>query len=434
MKDSKIKYIGLIPDNWKTQKIKYVCDLYVGNSIADNLKENYEDADNAYPYISTKDINVDNSLINYENGMYTKKDDDSFRLAPKKSTLLCIEGGSAGKKIAQTEQIVSFVNKLCCFNAKKINADFLYMYLKSSAFNEEFNQYISGLIGGVTQTKLKTFHITLPPKEEQKLIADFLDKKVGEIDNILSDFNNQVNILEKYKKSLITETVTKGLNPDVEMKNSGIEWIGQIPAHWNFKKLKYIISSPLLYGANESGEDYDETLPRYIRITDIDQNNNLKEDGKLSLPSELAEPYMLKDGDILFARSGATVGKTFFYRSKYGPSAFAGYLIKASISDKIALPKYIYYTTLGTGYENWKNSIFTQSTIQNIGADKYSLYVVPIPNIDEQKEIVKFLDKKCKEIDDIIKDKQMQIEKIEKYKKSLIYEYVTGKKRVKGVE
>ena len=184
------------------------------------------------------------------------------------------------------------------------------------------------------------------------------------------------------------------------------------------------------YGANESGEPFDENLPRYIRITDIDENGILKNDNKLSLSEEAAEKYILKNGDILFARSGATVGKSFIYDEKIGRSAFAGYLIKATVNNNI-LPKFVYYYTLSSIYEIWKNGIFIQATIQNIGAEKYmNMPIIYIKNIKEQEKIILYLDKKCEEIDKLIENKQKIIEELEQYKKSLIYEYVTGKKEV----
>ena len=120
------------------------------------------------------------------------------------------------------------------------------------------------------------------------------------------------------------------------MKNSGIDWIGQIPADWEVYKLKYLLDEPMLYGANEAGVPYEENLPRYVRITDITSDNKLKDTGKLSLEEDVAEPYILKDGDILFARSGGTVGKTFIYKDIYGKCAFAGYLMNKKHRDSEA--------------------------------------------------------------------------------------------------
>lgn len=210
-----------------------------------------------------------------------------------------------------------------------------------------------------------------------------------------------------------------------KMKDSGIGWIGEIPDEWIYKKLKYIIASPLMYGANETGNDFDEQCPRYIRITDINENNNLKEEGKLSLLPEVAKPYLLEDGDMLFARSGATVGKTFLYRKEYGKAAFAGYLIKARFNKDIVLPEYVYYSTLGSSYENWKNTVFTQATIQNIGADKYAVYQIPIPSIPEQQAICDFLVNRVGQVDDILEALNKQVEILNQYKKALITETVT---------
>ena len=273
-----------------------------------------------------------------------------------------------------------------------------------------------------------------PDYVEQELIADYLDKHCGKLDGIIEDLESQIEKLRAYRKAKITEIVTKGLDRSVPMKDSGIITIGQIPAHWDAKKLKYALASPLQYGANEAGDDYDDDNPRYIRITDITEDNALKEDGKLSLRADLAKPYMLKDGDVLFARSGATVGKTFYYTSDYGPSAFAGYLIKANTDRGKLNPRFLFYTTLGVGYENWKNTVFTQATIQNIGADKYAALPVTLPPIEEQSILIEYLDKVCTEVDATISIKSAQLEAIRKHKNSLIFEYVTGKKRVKEAQ
>lgn len=208
-------------------------------------------------------------------------------------------------------------------------------------------------------------------------------------------------------------------------KDSGISWIGEIPEHWDAIKIRYLVKEPLQYGANESGVDYCEILPRYIRITDISMDNQLKDEGKLSLPKDTAAPYILKDGDILFARSGASVGKTFLFKQEYGTSAFAGYLIKASFDEEKVFSKYAYYNTLGNNYEEWKRRSFTQSTIQNIGADKYNTYVIPVPSLEEQKVIAEFLDNKTKQINELVSAKQKQIELLKEYKQAVIAKAVT---------
>ena len=163
-----------------------------------------------------------------------------------------------------------------------------------------------------------------------------------------------------------------------KFKDSGVEWIGEIPEGWKVSPLKYIIKGHLQYGANESGVLYEEGLPRYVRITDI-LDNKLREDiQKQSLTEQQAEGFILKNNDILFARSGGTVGKSFIYKSEYGRCAFAGYLIKASINDDNDA-EFVYFFTQSSAYDEWKRRIFIQATIQNIGADKYSQLEIPLP-------------------------------------------------------
>lgn len=211
-----------------------------------------------------------------------------------------------------------------------------------------------------------------------------------------------------------------------KMKDSGIEWIGEIPEDWKVLRIKYLASGNLQYGANESGINFDEELPRYIRITDIAQDNTLKNDEMLSLENDKAEKYILNDGDILFARSGATAGKSFYYRKEYGYACYAGYLIRLVVDSSVIDSKLVYYYTLTSSYEDWINQIFIQATIQNVSAEKYNNLYIPVSeDKEEQQKIVDYLNKKCAEIDSVIKSKEMTNEKLKEYRQSIIYETVT---------
>lgn len=210
-----------------------------------------------------------------------------------------------------------------------------------------------------------------------------------------------------------------------EMKDSGIDCIGQIPSDWDLMRFKFCLAEQLKYGANESGVEYQPDLPRYIRITDINSDGTLKEEGKLSLNEEQADGFLLKDGDILFARSGATVGKSFLYKSEYGNSAFAGYLIKASV-NKIVIPEFVNYITQSSYYDIWKDQIFTQATIQNISAEKYNQLPIVIPSKEEQQHIANFLNKKTDAINSIIQKQKDIVIKLSEYKQSMITQVVTN--------
>lgn len=431
-KDSGIEWIGNVPSHWEVFPMKYKVNLYNGNSIKDDEKPLYEDDSDAIPYIATKDVNVDNHSIDYENGMYVKNLDHSFVRAPKGSSLMCIEGGSAGRKIGITNQEVAFINKLCCFTTKDISILdnlYLYFYLQSSTFKNKFTSHLSGLIGGVSISEMKNFEMICPPLFEQQAIAEYLDKNCSKIDALIAKLEQQVTDLCTMKKAEISRVVTKGLNPDAPLKDSGIEWMGNVPNHWNVQPLKRALLDKMMYGANESAESDNKEYPRYIRITDIAESGELKEETFKSLPPDKAQGYMLKKGDVLFARSGATVGKTFLYNLDE-PACFAGYLIKAECDKELLSPAYLMYYTKSNGYDNWKNSVFAQATIQNIGADKYSLLPITLPSISEQQEIVKYLDTYCTKVDATVKELQYQIADLKLYKQSIISEAVTGKIKV----
>lgn len=434
MKDSGIEWIGQIPDKWKIARIKDV----VLTPITTGAGESAEDyTSSSIRYIRISDFDRNGKIIE-ENAAYIPKSKGEKYIIPNGAILAATAGATVGKTM-----LFNDIKEICCYagylakietNEQKMHNRFLLYQMKSQLM-DDFKKFAikKSTIENISATSYSNMHIIVPSIEEQKLIADFLDEKCADIDDLYANIKKEIEVLEEYKKSIITEEVTKGLDPDAKMKDSGVEWIGEIPKDWKISKLKYVLSSPLMYGANESGEDFNEEYPRYIRITDIDDNHKLKDEGKLSLSPTIATQYLLADNDILFARSGATVGKTFLYKEEYGKAAFAGYLIKAHLNEAIVYPKYIYYSTLGTGYDNWKKSIFTQATIQNIGADKYATYDVPIPLIDEQQKIINYLDEKCAEIDDMIKLKKEQLEVLEQYKKSIIYEYVTGKSEVPDV-
>lgn len=215
------------------------------------------------------------------------------------------------------------------------------------------------------------------------------------------------------------------MNKHEKYKDSGIEWIGEIPEHWEVKRLKWIISESLKYGANESAVLDDKELPRYIRITDFGEDGKLKEETFKSLPFDVASEYLLENGDILFARSGATVGKTFQFKNYQGQACFAGYLIKAKPNKNIINSDFLYFFTKSDGYESWCNYIFNKATIQNIGADKYSLLEVPVPSIKEQTTIAIYLDRKTTEINRIIANKQKLIALYEEEKQAVINQAVT---------
>ena len=208
-------------------------------------------------------------------------------------------------------------------------------------------------------------------------------------------------------------------------KDSGVEWLREVPESWEILRLKSLLNDPLKYGANELGESEDPILPRYIRITDIDENNILRTESMKSLALEKAQDFLLEEGDLLFARSGATAGKTFLYRSDWGKCAYAGYLIRARIRSDKALSKFLRYFTDSGNYWSWIKSIYIQSTIQNISAEKYSNISIAIPPLVDQQTIISFLDRETSRIDTLVSEQHHLIDLLKEKRQALISHAVT---------
>ena len=422
MKDSGIPWIGEIPKTWEVaplwRTLRRRTEVGRPNEIVLSL---YRDLG-----IVPKDSRDDNHNV-------TSLDTSSYKFVRIGDFVINkMKAWQGSMAVSSYQGIVSPAYHVCEFINGQVNPRYLHYLLRNSAYLPEYGRLSSGLRIGQWDLSFDNFksipHI-VPSLEEQQRIVDFLDAKFVEINRIQENTRASIEDYKALKQAVVTEAITKGIRGERLMKDSGVEWIGMIPAEWDIFPLKKVLKTKLQYGANESGIPFSGTLPRYVRITDI-CNNSLRDDlEKQSLTQEQSKGYLLEDGDILFARSGATVGKSFLFKKEYGLCAFAGYLIRAQLSD-ILLNWYLYYYTLSSCYEEWKKQIFIQSTIQNIGADRFNQLTITIPPLEEQKEIVTYLDKKCGAIDSLIASKEALIGELDSYKKSLIFEYVTGKKEV----
>lgn len=424
MKDSGLGYLGEIPVHWNAERIKnhlrFSPDKNPGEAIILSLYREHG--------IVPKDSRDDNHNV-------TSEDTSNYRYVREGDFVVNkMKAWQGSMGVSNYEGVVSPAYYVYRFTTDVFDKKYLHYLLRSKCYADEFRRLSGGIRIGqwdLPKAGFETTYVAVPPKDEQTAIADTIDIGLEKVDALITNVQAQIEKLKAYKQSVITEVVTKGLDPTVPMKDSGVEWIGEIAETHTAFRLKYLLDYPMQYGANESGDKLTEDSVRYIRITDITADGNLKDDDNNQyLPMPAAEGYILKDKDVLFARSGGTVGKSFLYREEYGTSAFAGYLIKAACNQTSLLPEYLIYYTQSSLYEVWKNMIFIQATIQNIGANKYSNMEIPVPPIEEQASIVEHLGEKCSQIDRLIAIKQSKIEKLEQYKKSLIYEYVTGKKEV----
>jgi restriction endonuclease S subunit len=297
--------------------------------------------------------------------------------------------------------------------------------LKSKAFIEENYRNGRGIVADLWTTRydeMKMIKIPLPPFPEQVAIVKYLDAKTAKIDKAIEAEEKMIALLQERREIVINEAVGGGEDFNAEAQRGG-ERRG-----WEVRRLKSLLKKPLQYGANEAAEESDCSHPRYIRITDIDDSGKLREETFRSLPMEKAKPYILEKGDLLFARSGATAGKSFLFQEDYA-ACFAGYLIRASMTMAIN-PEYLFYFTQSGDYRQWKEAVFIQATIQNISAEKYCNLPIPLPPLPEQAVIVERLDRETGKIDRAIEVKRRQIALLRERREIIINEVVTGKVKV----
>ena len=208
LKDSGIDWIGQIPEHWEVKRLKDCFHLFTGNSISD--KSGFENPVDSIPYVATKDIDFYTGKITYDNGIYIPIVDKSFKRAKPNTTLICIEGANAGKKIGFTEQKVAFVNKLCAIKRNnQINYDkYLYYFTQTNLFNSQFFSLLNGLIGGVSVSLIRQLNVLIPSKDEQVEIVEYLDSRLSQIDQIITNIQAQITTLKELRKTLINDVVT----------------------------------------------------------------------------------------------------------------------------------------------------------------------------------------------------------------------------------
>ena len=323
------------------------------------------------------------------------------------------------------------------------NKRYIMYYLRCAAYREVFLALATGIrvrTCDLRWNKLGELQYLLPKLNEQKGIVNFLDTKCAEIEALTADIQTQIDTLEQYKRSIITEAVTKGLNPDVEMKNSGVEWIGDIPESWSFPKITHILdySHPYPIGDGDHGSikstEYKEEGIPFIRVQNLGFATELNLENIVYISesqNETIKNSSLFPGDVLFAKTGATIGKVGIVPQEIQTANTTSHIGKITVSKNVN-SRFIYYVLASyVGYKQFWDIAAQKSTRPELSIDEIKTIHVLLPqNVEEQAEIVEYLDAKCLHIDEAINTKKEQLATLDEYKKSIIYEYVTGKKEV----
>ncbi|MCC5938642.1 MAG: restriction endonuclease subunit S [Lunatimonas sp.] len=438
--DSGVDWIGQIPSEWQISKMKYYANVFTGNSLNDSQKLEFESDDPDHlAYIASKDIDVNTTAVNYENGTRIPRDQVNLKVAPAFSSLLCIEGGSAGRKMAFINQEVCFVNKLACIDLeKKWLAKYTFYFLKSEIFQKQFTESLAGLIGGVSITNLRNFLMPIPPNFDALEIARYLDHQTALIDELIEKKQRLIQALEEKRKAVINEAVTKGLNPSVRMKDSGIDWIGEIPEHWDIKKLRYL--GKCQNGVSAGSEYFGEGDP-FISYSDVYKNASLPDQILgLAKSSELdKENYSVLEGDIFFTRTSETVeeiGLSSVCLNSVPAAVFAGFLIRFRPQNPFQelnkwFSKFYFRSHIVRHHLVKEMNLVTRASLSQ---ELLKSVPVLLPPINEQIKIGEHLQEITSSIDTTIDKIYSAIEKLKEYRQSLISEAVTGKIDVRDWE
>lgn len=427
MKDSVIEWIGEIPKNWKITRCKYVSSFINGYAFdSTDLKTEYD-----YPVVrigNIKDGYVDCTEcigINDNSGLekYLVKEND---------ILLAMSGATVGKVGIASKVVNSYINQ----RVGIIRTD-AYNFLYYCLILPSFVEFIMLNTSSSAQPNVSSgicgnFKIPFPPLSEQQRIASYLDTKCYKIDDIIEKQQSVIEKLKAYKQSIITEAVTKGLNPDVPMKDSGYDFIGIVPDNWEVCRLRNI--GTLQNGISKGGEFFGHGYP-FVSYGDVYRNFSLPETvaGLVESTVEEQKQYSVQKGDIFFTRTSETieeVGLSSVCEKTIDNATFAGFLIRVRPFKNIILPSFSKYYFRSNHHRFYLVKEMNLVTRASLGQTLLKAMPVLLPPMGEQKQIADYLDQKCSAIDSTIANKQALIEKLTAYKKSLIYEVVTGKKEV----
>jgi type I restriction enzyme, S subunit len=416
-KNSGVEWIGDIPEGWEVIKMKYI-----GNFI------------NGFPFKPTDWGERGRLIIRIQN-LTEGQSVDNFYDGPIDDKYIIRNG----------DLLFSWSTTLGIYEWKKneglLNQHIFKVNLNSSITKGFYKSVSSSLIRfletkshGSTMTHLTkdafgSVKLPLPPLKEQEQIVAYLDEKTSYIDNLLDISKRKIGLLKEQRASIINQVITKGLNPNAKMKHSGVEWIGDIPEGWGVSRFKYHSSTPVQYGLNISSEKYKETGIRMIRITDISDWGELNADnGKFLDEVEVPKEFLIKKYDVLFCRSGHTVGKSYLHLSD-GLFTSGGYLVRFNFRNYVQ-SKFIFYNSKAQIFWDWLKTNTVVSTIENVNGDKYQNYIFPLPPLKEQEQIVAYLDEKTSIIDKSISIEERRIGLLKEYRQSIISQVITGKIKV----
>ena len=424
MKDSGIKWIGEIPEEWEVCFIKQIMrNKSIKGFPDEEVLSLYRD----YGIVPKNSRNDNHNVTSDDTSSYKLVDCDDFVINKMKAW----QGSMA---LSKYRGIISPAYYVCSFIKDNISKKYVHYLLRNESYKTEYLRLSTGLRVGQWDLNINDFlriKMVLPPLSEQQRIATYLDTKCGEIEELIGIQEKFIEELKSYKQSVITEAVTKGLNPNAKMKDSGVEWIGEIPEDWCLRNIKNLCS--FINGDRSANyPSAEEFTNEGIPFCGADSLNNIEVDlQNVRFISEDKYNSMgglkIQIGDILYTLRGSTIGKNAIANFDKGTVASSLMGIRPkSIVDNLFL---VFW--LNSQHEIFqRNLCINGSTAPNLSAANVGEFKIALPPLSEQHLIATYLDNKCSQIDSLITLKQTKIDELKSFKKSLIYEYVTGKKTV----
>jgi type I restriction enzyme S subunit len=405
-----IKYkdtpIGKIPVDWEVISLRDVSEINMGQSPP---SEDCNEREEGLPFYQG------NAEFGSKYPSPKKWCEKPKKIADEGDILISVRAPVGEINIAPHKCCIG--RGLAAITAKSIHSQFLYHLL---FLRRKYLQKISqgSTFEAINSKELSDLLIFLPAVTEQKKIAEILTT----LDEAIEKTYQIIERTKEAKKGLMQRLFTRGIGHKKFKKTE----IGETPVEWEVRRFGDLCNGQPEYGANVSSIDKDKSLPRYIRITDITEDGKLLEATWQSIKREFAQPYILEEGDFLFARSGATVGKTYLYRNKDGECAFAGYMIRFKPNPKQLLPEFLFQYTHSNFYYNWVKGILRAGAQPNINAQEYFNMPLPKPPINEQKQIAEILSS----VDEELEKESNHKEHLELLEKGLMQVLLIGKIRV----
>ena len=433
MKDSGIEWIGEIPEGWEITRLKYLADF---EPTCDTSYLTDESEITYTPMECVKNGDFENRSALYGNLSHTLTPFQNGDIAMAKVTP-CFENGN----IAIMNNLFSGFglgsSELFIFRPKSISTRYLFYWLQNKAFVARACSTMTGTGGlkRISPSFIRNCPVHCPSMDEQTKISDYLKEKCSEIDTMLSKTRSSIEEYKKLKQAVITQAVTKGVRGEREMKDSGVEWIGEIPKEWRKTQLRHCatIKSGITLGKSYSKDTVLIERP-YLRVANVQGGYvDLNDLATIQVTPDEDLKYRLHSGDVLMTEGGDRdkLGRGCVWHGEIEPCLHQNHVFAVQTNEAVLLPEFLEYLTASdVGRSYFDVTAIKTTNLACTSSSKVLAFTIPLPPIEEQIEIVSFIKKRSLELNKLIMKKELLVQELESYKKSLIYEVVTGKREV----